>query len=196
MMWVRDRIQIDGCFMVPTGGRGGGLALLWKKGVAVWVDSFSSYYIDSIIDGDSECAWHLTGFYGEPEASRRSEGWNMFLRMLSLKPKLLWCYFGDFNELLEVQDKKGGIPRAHNLMESFREVLDVCGFVDLGYSGSDFTWKGRRRGEMIWERLDRGVANYQWWTKFPTRRVGHLNYFTLDHRPILLSLDAGGEHHR
>lgn len=53
MMWVRDRIQIDGCFMVPTGGRGGGLALLWKKGVAVWVDSFSSYYIDSIIDGDS-----------------------------------------------------------------------------------------------------------------------------------------------
>ncbi|XP_075665007.1 uncharacterized protein LOC142634593 [Castanea sativa] len=158
MLWVWNKIRYDGCFPVPTDGRGGGLALLWKNGVDVWVDSFSDYHIDSIVDGNSECAWHLTGFYGEPEASRRSEGWNM-LRMLSSKPKFPWCCFGDFNELLEVQDKRGGVPRAHNLMESFHEVLDICGFVDLGYSGPDFTWRGRRRGEMIWERLDRGVGS-------------------------------------
>ena len=30
MKWVRDRIQFDGCFMVPADDRGGGLALLWK----------------------------------------------------------------------------------------------------------------------------------------------------------------------
>ena len=35
MLWVRDMIRYDGCFTVPTDGRGGGLALLWKKGVAV-----------------------------------------------------------------------------------------------------------------------------------------------------------------
>ena len=29
------------------------------------------------------------------------------LRMLSSKPKLPWCCFGDFNELLQVEDKKG-----------------------------------------------------------------------------------------
>ena len=116
--------------------------------------------------------------------------------MLSSKPKLPWCCFGDFNELLKVQDKKCGAPRAHNLTENFQDVLDFCGFVDLGYSGPDFTWKGRWRGEMIWERLDRGVANYEWFTKFPTGRVRHLNCFTSDHRPILLSLDAGGERHK
>ncbi|XP_030939934.1 uncharacterized protein LOC115964836 [Quercus lobata] len=104
---------------------------------------------------------------GEPEANCRREGWNM-LRMLSSKPKLSWCCFKDFNELLEVQDKKCGAPRAHNLMENFQDVLDFCGFVDLGYSGPDFTWRGRQRGEMIWERLDKGVANYEWLTKFPT----------------------------
>ena len=113
------------------------------------MDSFSGYHIDSIIDGNLECAWQLTGFYGELEASRGSEGWNM-LCMVSSKPKPPWCCFGDFNELLEVHDKKGRVPKAHNLMESFREVLDVCGFVDLGYLGLGFTWKGRRMGEMIW----------------------------------------------
>ena len=118
------------------------------------------------------------------------------LRMLNSKPKLPWCCFGDFNELLEVQDKKGGVSIAHNLMENFHEILDVCGFVDLGYSGLDFTCKGRRRGELIWERLDKGVANYDWLTKFPMSRVRHLNCLTSDHRHILLYLDVGGEHHK
>ena len=34
--------------------------------------------------------------------------------MLSLKPKFPWCCFGDFNQLLEVKDKRGGAPRDHN----------------------------------------------------------------------------------
>ena len=73
MLWVRDKIRFNGCFTIPTDGKGGGLALLWKQGVVVWVDSFSSYHIDSIIDGNLECAWRLTGFYREPKASNRSD---------------------------------------------------------------------------------------------------------------------------
>ena len=118
------------------------------------------------------------------------------LRMLSSKPKLSWCCFGDFNELLEVQDKKGRVPRDQNLMENFHEVLDVCGFFYLGYSCLDFTWKRRRRGELIWERLDIGEANYECLTKFPTSMERHLNCFTSNHHPILMSLDAGGEHNK
>ena len=85
---------------------------------------------------------------------------------------------GDFK--LEVQDKRGGIPWAHFLMQNFQDVLDHCGFADLGFSGPDYTWHGRRRGEWIWERLDRGVANYEWSTRFPTGRMKHLNCFTSD----------------
>ena len=81
-------------------------------------------------------------------------------------------------------------------MQNFHDVLDQCGFIDLGYSGPDYTWHGHRRGEMIWERLDRGVANYEWLAKFPTGRVKHLNCFTLDHRPILLALNVDGEHQK
>ena len=87
MKWVRDRILFYGCFTVPSNDRGGGLALLWKKEVDMWVDSFSNYHIDSIVHGGSKNAWRLTGFYGEPDTNHRSEGWNM-LRTLSSKPKL------------------------------------------------------------------------------------------------------------
>ena len=73
------------------------------------MDSFSKYHIDAIVNGGTDNAWRLTGFYGEPETSRRHEGWVM-LRMLSSKPKLPWCCIADFNELLKVSDKRGGVP--------------------------------------------------------------------------------------
>lgn len=56
MRWIKGRIDFDGCFTIPTTGWGGGLALLWRVGVNVWVDSFLKYHIDSIINGGSESA--------------------------------------------------------------------------------------------------------------------------------------------
>ena len=50
MKWVHDRIYFKG-FMVPSEGRGGGMASLWKAGANVWVDSFLKYHIDSIVNG-------------------------------------------------------------------------------------------------------------------------------------------------
>ena len=113
---------------------------------------------------------------------------------VEFKAKALMGCFRNFNEILQVEDKKGGAPRAHNLIQAFRDVLDQCGFMDLGYSGPDFTRHGCRRGELIWERLDRGVTNHEWFAQFPTGRIRHLNCFTSDHRPILLSLYSNGEH--
>jgi len=142
---IKLKLDFDGLFTVTNEARGGGLALMWKNKCDVWV---SSYHIDAIIKGGMKDAWRLTGFYGEPETCFRNEGRNM-LRMLGSKPKLPWCCFGDFNELLQVEDYQGDTPYAHYLMQAFRDVLDLCGFVDLSYSGSDYTWHGRHRGELI-----------------------------------------------
>ena len=118
------------------------------------------------------------------------------LRMLNSKSKLPWCCFGDFKDLLEAVDKSGGVPRSHNLMQSFQDVLDECNFVDLRYLGPEFTWHGRQKGKWILERLDRGVANYEWLARCPIGKVKHLNCFTSDHRHLLLALDPNGESQR
>ena len=45
-------------------------------------------------------------------------------------------------------------------MQQFRDVVDECGIVDLGFVGICFTWsKHFTDGHLIWERLDRGLAN-------------------------------------
>ena len=66
--------------------------------------------------------------------------------------------------------------------------------MDLGYLSPEFTSHERQQSELISERLDQGVANYEWLAHFPTGRIRHLNSFTSNHLSILLSLDSNGEH--
>lgn len=47
---------------------------MWKGRDGVWVDSFSKYHIDVIVNGGLESAWRLTKFYGEPDNSHWNEG--------------------------------------------------------------------------------------------------------------------------
>ena len=82
MECIKIKLNFDGLFTVTNEDRVGGLSLMWKNSSFVWVDSFSSYHINAIINGGMEDAWRLTGFYGEPDTNIHNEGWNM-LCMLS-----------------------------------------------------------------------------------------------------------------
>lgn len=106
--------------------------------------------------------------------SRRVEAWDS-LRSLNHHPNIPWLCAGDFNELTRQDEKLGGAIRNHRQMKSFRNVLDECGFIDLGFVGPRFTWsKHFLDGHSIWERLNRGLANTNWFHKFPESRVHHL----------------------
>lgn len=97
--------------------------------------------------------------YGEPETSRRGEAWDS-LRSLNHHPNVPWLCAGDFNELTRQDEKVGGAIRNHRQMQSFRNMLGECGFIDLGFVGPRFTWsKHFLDGHSIWERLDRGLVN-------------------------------------
>ena len=72
-------------------------------------------------------------------------------------------------------------------MQEFRDVLDECGFRDLGYVGGKFTWcNGQRDGHIIWERIDRAVAMIDWIEKFPDTKIVHLECGTSDHKSIVI----------
>ena len=74
-------------------------------------------------------------------------------------------------------------------MQLFRDVIDECSFMDLGYVGPKFTWTRHfENGRSIWERLDRGLANNGWFLKFPRSRVHHLQCDSSNHCPLLIVL--------
>jgi len=67
-------------------------------------------------------------------------------------------------------------------MQDFRDVLDDCVFTYLGFVGNKFTWgKKLASGIMVWERLEKAIANNEWISLFPATKVVHLECGMSDH---------------
>ena len=142
--------------------QGGGLVLLWRMDVQLRVVSSSLNHVDAIINEGRENTWRFTRIHGALETSNRHISWNL-LHNLNAQFDFPWLCAGDFNEILKSHEKMGVRPRPVVQMQEFRDVIDECGFQDLGFVGNKFTWhKNVMGGGTIWERLDRTVANGEW----------------------------------
>lgn len=103
-----------------------------------------------------------------------------------------WIIAGDFNEVLADDEKYGGRVVNANRSLLFKDCLDACNMMDLGFSGPRFTWSNRRGfRNLIQERLDRFLANPGWCTLYPNAKVSHLTRVHSDHCPILLDFEPG-----
>ena len=73
---VCDWCKYKNGFIVPSRGSSGGLALFWKKEIRLDIQTYSHSHIDAWVDGGYGIGWwHLLGFYGEPDTSKRWESW-------------------------------------------------------------------------------------------------------------------------
>ena len=98
-----------------------------------------------------------------------------------------WLCAGDFNEITRAHEKLGGRLRSSKQMEDFRDVLDECGFQDLGFNGNKFTWcNGHEEGRTVWEMLDRAVGTVEWMDMFPASKVVHLECGSSDHKLLMI----------
>lgn len=87
---------------------------------------------------DGESSWRATGFYGQLHARKRHISWEL-LRTLKNQSLLPWVVFGDFNEIIHQEEKLGWLERDADQMRIFRECLNLCGLIDLGFMGQRFT---------------------------------------------------------
>ncbi|KAA3453717.1 reverse transcriptase [Gossypium australe] len=163
MEMVRLKCGFENGIDIGSIGSRGGVSLGWKGNLLVSLLSFSSYHVDvEINDTMCDVKWRLTGFYGNPDENGRSESWNL-LRRLGSSSNAPWVVLGDFNEITNSMEKKGGRRRPERQMVAFRSALEDCNLTDLGFKGHWFTWeRGKFKSTNIRERLDRGVANFNW----------------------------------
>ncbi|XP_050280328.1 uncharacterized protein LOC126721320 [Quercus robur] len=100
-----------------------------------------------------------------------------------------WVLAGDFNEPLMEEDKFEGKAVSVNRSHLFKECLDKCNMIDIGFSGPRFTWTNRREFQtLIQERIDRVFVNPSWCVLYSEARVVHFTRCHSDHCPILLEM--------
>ena len=137
---VKDKCNMKQGLIVPSEGKSGGLALLWKEEIKVEVQLYSQSHVDALVDGGAGIGWwHFSGFYGNPDTTKRPKSLAK-LRHLKGTSTLPWLTIGDFNEITCVSKKEGGKARPRQQMKNFIETINYFGLWDWGFTGLKFMW--------------------------------------------------------
>lgn len=108
MKRIKRKLENYDGLIVPSDGQSGGIAMLWKKDINLNIMGYSKNYIDAIIiEQLSGFKWRITGYYGHPETHLRHES-QILLVALNSRFSLPWICFGDFNEIVSMEEKLGG----------------------------------------------------------------------------------------
>ncbi|KAI9181333.1 hypothetical protein LWI28_013917 [Acer negundo] len=136
--------------------------------------------------------WRFTSFYGHPEKAQRIHLWTL-LRRLAGTLNLPWVCMGDYNDTQYNCENRGGLRKSWKAMSDFHEAMVDSGLEDIGFKSLIFTWSNKREGDvMILERLDRGLCNRGWKNLFSNSIIHHLEFWGLDHRPLVLEVQKNG----
>jgi hypothetical protein len=190
MEWIRIKIGYAGVFAVDPVGRSGGVALLWKEDQDLEIQNYSQRHINAVVKrrGDG-FSWKLTGFYGDPDSSKRKESWALLKHLKSFEPEP-WLCVGDFNEITQQGETTGEVRRRERHMEEFRLALEECSLGDLGFNELRFTWSNKRADGVVTQvRLDKAVANSKWCDIYRETEVFILTARASDHNPLLINFE-------
>ncbi|XP_060170505.1 uncharacterized protein LOC132601442 [Lycium barbarum] len=107
---------------------------------------------------------------------------------ISATMSMPWLIGGDFNVILNEEEKIGGLPVFPQEYKDFACCVNSCELSEVNFKGSPFTWcNGRINGECIFKRLDRMLVNDLFQSWFGQIEVDHLSRTGSDHAPLLLS---------
>jgi len=100
---------------------------------------------------------------------------------------------GDFNAIISLDEKKGGLNKLDPSSTVFRDNISGLNLVDIMPSNGLFTWSNRRCGaDCISEKLDRFLVSTFWIANTWDTSSKILDWRGSDHRPIKLSISQFG----
>ncbi|XP_039007853.1 uncharacterized protein LOC120135693 [Hibiscus syriacus] len=118
--------------------------------------------------------------YASPHATKRKEIWCL-LNALNPRKGEAWLLEGDFNSIIQSDEKEGGSNRGTGVSKMFQGFIFESELLEVEFRGDEYTW---RRGR-LWKRLDRCLLNEGCANLFLMSLVTHLARVGSDHCPLL-----------
>ncbi|XP_057761101.1 uncharacterized protein LOC130981532 [Arachis stenosperma] len=146
----------------------GGIWICWNRpDINITTIENHSQYLHVKIQTQSEKEWFLTAVYASPQSQNRRELWP---KILNIANQIMgdWLIAGDFNEIKDNSEKKGGATISNRDCNVFSGWINRWGLIDLGFIGSRYTWRGPQweGQDRVFKRLDRALANHSWRIRF------------------------------
>nr|GMD12075.1 uncharacterized protein LOC109150827 [Ipomoea batatas] len=122
------------------------LWLFWNSDLTLSFESDSDQSVSvSCIHATIPTAFWVSFVYAKTKEHLRVSLWaELCLVSDKIPGGVPWSVVGDFNCLLSVDEKKGGLPYPHRRTTAFRDCVSACDLIDATAYGSCFTWCGMR----------------------------------------------------
>nr|GEY67091.1 hypothetical protein [Tanacetum cinerariifolium] len=102
-----------------------------------------------------------------------------------------WCILGDFNAALFLHDYSVGNSNINISMREFKECVEDLEILDVQYSGLQFTWTQKPKGnEGLLKKIDRVMANLKFNDVFAGSHAIFKPYRNSDHAPSVLCIPS------
>ncbi|XP_074288568.1 uncharacterized protein LOC141613722 [Silene latifolia] len=96
-----------------------------------------------------------------------------------------WCVCGDFNNVLNYNERIGGEVTWEDIAE-FRECVHYCVLYDIKSQGAFFTWNNKHNpSSRGFSRIDRFLVNDEWLAMYPDAYAHFLPEGLFDHNPCV-----------
>lgn len=93
--------------------------------------------------------WYLTIVYASPQPALRAQNW-ADLAAINPGDAMAWALIGDFNDIVDASEKRGGAPWESSRGRAFSNWIHDLNLIDVVAEGPKFTWFGPIIGsEMI-----------------------------------------------
>lgn len=86
--------------------------MMWTSEINVETKSYSKHHVDAVVYNETGSNWRCMEVYAHLESDQKRFTWDL-LRRLAAISSLPWLCFGDFNEVLNLNEKLGGKDRVH-----------------------------------------------------------------------------------
>ena len=190
---ITKRLPFDGAIHSDAVGFTGGIWVLWNSNrvdVAHLANTEQEIHF-TVKVRISNVIWLFSTVYTSPRCAERHILWNNLMKVADLHNRP-WVIVRDFNETLVNDDKFGGRAVSVNSSLLFKDCLDKCNMIGIGFVGPHYTWTNRREIQaLIQERIDRFFVNLQWCLLYLDAKVTHLPRYHSDHCLVLLEMQLG-----
>jgi len=110
----------------------------------------------------------ISVIYARCNAIDRLELWDELGNFVDMD-RCPWIIGGDFNVILNEEEKLGGLQFTQNEAMDFAAFISNNALIEVRFSGSKYTWwNGRIEEECIFNRLDRILVNQEFMDLFPS----------------------------
>lgn len=185
---VSTALGFDRVVRSEAEGFSGRIWLLWDSGsVTLNILTVNNQAIHASVQVNSPHPnWLFSAIYASPNFALRLNLWDHLASFASTHT-LPWLVVGDFNDILSSNEKFSSSPSSQRRIVAFRNCIDNCKLLDLGFNGPRFTWTNKRHNGLVLKRLDRVLCNLSWKHAFDEANMLHLSRVTSDHCPILIN---------